>query len=46
MAWVRMPHGACDNVGLNLLLDKVEHRLGPLNVIPCNYFERIKRAGN
>ena len=46
MGWVRMPHGACDNVGLNLLLDKVEQRLGPLNVIPCNYFERIKRNGN
>ncbi len=46
MAWVRMPHGACDNVGLNLLLDKVEQRLGPLNVIPCNYFERIRRNGN
>ena len=46
MNWVRMPHGACDNVGLNLLLDKVEQRLGPLNVIPCNYFERIKRNGN
>ena len=43
MGWVRMPHNACDNVGLNLLLDKVEQRLGPLNVIPCNYFERIKR---
>ena len=29
MGWVRMPHNACDNVGLNLLLDKVElaHRL-------------------
>ena len=46
MNWVRMPHGACDNLGLNLLLDKVEQRLGPLNVIPCNYFERIKRNGN
>lgn len=44
MGWVRMPHNACDNVGLNLLLDKVEKRLGPLNVIPCNYFERIKRS--
>ena len=43
MGWVRMPHGACDNVGLNLLLDKVEQRLGPLNVIACNYFERVKR---
>lgn len=46
MGWVRMPHNACDNVGINLLLDKVEQRLGPLNVIPCNYFERIKRNGN
>ncbi|MCY4436444.1 MAG: hypothetical protein OXE05_03830 [Chloroflexi bacterium] len=43
MGWVRMPHGACDNVGLNLLLDKVEQRLGPLNVIACSYFERVKR---
>lgn len=43
MGWVRMPHGACDNVGLNLLLDKVEQRLGPLSVIACNYFERVKR---
>ena len=23
--------------------DEAERRLGPLNVIPCNYFERIKR---
>ena len=43
VAIVRIAHAACDNIGINLLLDEVERRLGPLNVIPCNYFERIKR---
>ncbi len=40
---VRIAHAACDNIGINLLLDEVERRLGPLNVIACNYFERIRR---
>jgi hypothetical protein len=43
IAIVRIAHGACDNIGINLLLDEVERRHGPLNVIPCNYFERVKR---
>ena len=43
VAIVRIAHAACDNIGINLLLDEVERRLGPLNVIPCNYFERVKR---
>ena len=44
VAIVRVAHAACDNIGINLLLDEVERRHGPLNVIPCNYFERIRRA--
>ncbi len=43
VAIVRIAHAACDNIGINLLLDEVERRLGTLIVIPCNYFERIKR---
>ncbi|MGH2351914.1 MAG: hypothetical protein ACRDI2_11945 [Chloroflexota bacterium] len=43
VAIVRIPHAACDNIGINLLLDDVERELGPLQVIPCNSFERIKR---
>ncbi len=43
MGAVRIPHAAVDNLGINLFLDEVECRLGPLNVIPCNYFERITR---
>jgi hypothetical protein len=44
VAIVRMPHAAADNLGINLLLDAVEREHGPLNVIPCNYFERIRRS--
>ncbi len=40
---VRIAHAACDNIGINLLFDEVERRLGPLNIIACNYYERIKR---
>jgi chloramphenicol O-acetyltransferase len=43
MGAVRIPHAAVDNLGINLFLDEVERRLGPMNVIPCNYFERITR---
>ena len=43
VAIVRIAHAACDNIGINLLLDEVERRHGLLNVIPCNYFERIRR---
>jgi hypothetical protein len=43
VAIVRVPHAACDNIGINLLLDAVEAIHGPLHVVPCNYFERIKR---
>jgi len=39
---LRIPHAACDNIGINFLLDKIEQRLGRLNVIPCRYYERIK----
>jgi hypothetical protein len=40
---VRIAHAACDNVGINLLLDDVMSALGALNVIPCGAFERISR---
>ena len=43
MGVIRIPHAACDNLGMNLLFDSVEERYGPLNIIACNYFERIKR---
>lgn len=43
MGAVRIPHAAVDNLGINLFFDEVERRFGPLNIIPCNYFERIKR---
>ncbi len=43
IAIVRLPHAAADNLGLNLLLDDVERLHGPLHVIPCNAFERIRR---
>jgi hypothetical protein len=43
VAIVRVPHAACDNIGINLLLDAVEADLGPLNVISCGAFERITR---
>jgi hypothetical protein len=41
---VRVPHAAADNIGINLLLDDIEQKHGPLNVIACNSFERIKRT--
>jgi hypothetical protein len=44
VAIVRVPHCACDNFGINLLLDEVEQRLGPLEVIGCAGFERITRG--
>jgi hypothetical protein len=40
---VRIAHAACDNIGINLLLDDVIRECGPLNVIPCGAFERISR---
>jgi hypothetical protein len=40
---VRIAHAACDNIGINLLLDDVIRAHGPLNVIPCGAFERITR---
>jgi hypothetical protein len=43
VAIVRIPHAACDNIGINLLLDDVERLHGRLEVIPCNSFERIRR---
>jgi hypothetical protein len=42
---IRVPHAACDNIGINLLLDDVIQRLGPLEVIGCRAFERISRLG-
>jgi hypothetical protein len=45
VAIIRVPHAACDNIGINLLLDAVERELGPLVVIPCGAFERISRLG-
>ena len=44
VAIVRVPHAACDTIGLNLLLDAVERRHGPLHVIPCQAFERLRRT--
>jgi hypothetical protein len=44
VAIVRVPHAACDNIGINLLLDEVERTHGRLNVVPCNGFERIERT--
>ena len=40
---VRIAHGACDNVGLNLLLDDVMREHGPFEVIACGAFERLSR---
>ena len=45
IAVVRLPHYATDNIGENLLLDELMRRLEPFEVIPCNYFGRIDRAG-
>ena len=44
MSLVRLPHAAADNLGINLFYDEVERRHGPLDIIACNYFERIKRS--
>lgn len=35
-------HISSDNLGLNLLFDKVENKFGPLNLIACSGFRRIK----
>ena len=35
-------HIASDNIGLNLLLDKIEKK-GKLEIIPCSGFRRIRR---
>lgn len=43
VAIVRVPHAAMDNIGINLLFDKIEAEYGPLEVVPCNSFERIRR---
>jgi hypothetical protein len=45
VAIVRVPHAACDNIGINLLLDDVVRELGPLEVIGCRAYERISRLG-
>jgi putative NIF3 family GTP cyclohydrolase 1 type 2 len=37
-------HMASDAVGLNILLDNVEKKLGNLNIITCSGFTRIKRS--
>jgi len=37
-------HISSDNLGMNLLLDKVEKRFGKLDIIPCSGFRRIKRG--
>ena len=46
IALVRVPHYASDNIGQNLLLDEAMRRLEPFDVIPCNYFGRVDRAGH
>jgi hypothetical protein len=45
VAIVRVPHAACDNFGINLLLDAAARELGPLRVIGCAAFERIEHGG-
>ena len=35
-------HIPSDNLGVNLLLDKVESKFGCLDIIPCSGFRRIK----
>ena len=45
IALVRLPHYATDNIGQNLLLDELMRRLEPFEVVPCNYFGRVGRAG-
>ncbi len=35
-------HISSDNLGLNLLFDKVENKFGPVDFIPCSGFRRIK----
>ncbi|MCB4792608.1 MAG: NGG1p interacting factor NIF3 [Elusimicrobia bacterium] len=37
-------HIASDNLGVNLLLDAAEKKLGKLNVIECSGFKRIKHS--
>jgi hypothetical protein len=44
VAIVRVPHAACDNIGINLPLDAVEGLPGRPEVIPCDGFERIRRT--
>jgi hypothetical protein len=41
---VRVPHAACDNIGINRWLDDAIRELGPLEVIGCAGFERIVRT--
>ena len=36
-------HMASDTLGLNLLLDRVIKKFGPLNIISCSGFYRVKR---
>lgn len=36
-------HMASDAVGLNIVFDEVEQRLGPLEIIECSGFIRVKR---
>jgi len=38
-------HISSDNLGLNLLFDKVDKKFGPINFIPCSGFRRIKHSG-
>lgn len=37
-------HISSDNLGLNLLFDRVENKFGPINFIPCSGFRRIKHS--
>ncbi len=46
IALVRLPHYATDNIGQNLLLDELMRRLETFEVVPCNYFGRVDRAGD
>ena len=42
---VCLPHYGADSLGVNLVLDGVERLPGPLEVINCHGFTRVRREG-
>ena len=42
---VCLPHYGADSLGVNLVLDDVERLHGPLDVIGCHGFTRVRREG-